>query len=117
MKPHMVRRAVAALLFAAAGTVVAAPVLAADTVEMSIVIKDHRFDPQELKVPAGKVIELTVDNQDPTPEEFESPVLKVEKIIPGHSKGKVRFGPLTADTYLFYGDFNQATARGVVTAE
>ena len=94
-----------------------APALAEDPVALTVVIKDHVFDPQELKVPAGKVVELTVDNQDPTPEEFESPTLRVEKIIPGNSKGKVRFGPLTADSYLFFGDFNQATARGVVTAE
>lgn len=84
---------------------------------MSIVIKDHKFDPTELKVPANKVIELTVDNQDPTPEEFESATLKVEKVIPGNSKGKVRFGPLKPDTYLFIGEFNQPSARGAVTAE
>ena len=84
---------------------------------MTIVIKDHKFEPAELKVPAGKVVELTVDNQDPTPEEFESATLKVEKVIPGGSKAKVRFGPLKADAYLFIGEFNQETARGVVTAE
>ena len=75
------------------------------------------FDPVEIKVPAGKMVELTVDNQDATPEEFESAELGVEKIIPGNSKGKVRFGPLDAGTYLFIGEFNQETARGVVTAE
>ncbi|MEJ0013456.1 MAG: cupredoxin domain-containing protein [Bauldia sp.] len=95
----------------------AAPAFAEDPVQMAIVIKDHKFDPVELKVPAGKVVELTVDNQDPTPEEFESATLRVEKIIPGSSKGKVRFGPLSPDVYLFIGDFNQATARGAVTAE
>ena len=101
--------------FALAGIMV--PAVAEETAEHSIVIKDHKFDPEELKVPAGKVIVLTVDNQDATPEELESPLLKIEKIIPGNSKGKVRFGPLVADTYLFYGEFNVETARGVVTAE
>jgi hypothetical protein len=43
--------------------------------------------------------------------------LKVEKVIAGGSKGKVRFGPLAADTYLFVGEFNEETARGAVTAE
>ena len=94
-----------------------APSFAEDPIAISIVIKDHTFDPEELKVPAGKVIELTVDNQDATPEEFKSATLKVEKVIAGSSKGKVRFGPLTPDTYLFIGEFNQTTARGAVTAE
>jgi hypothetical protein len=110
-------RAVVIAAFAAALAVFVSPSYAEDPVQLSIVIKDHKFDPAELKVPSGKVIELTVDNQDATPEEFESPTLKVEKVIPGGSKGKVRFGPLAADTYLFVGEFNEETARGVVTAE
>ena len=89
----------------------------ADDVAASVVIKDHVFTPMEIRVPAGKTIVLTVDNQDPTPEEFESAELKVEKIIPGRSTGKVRFGPLAAGSYLFIGEFNQKTARGVVKAE
>ncbi len=90
---------------------------AADDFETSVVIKNHVFSPTEIKVPAGARVVLTVDNQDATPEEFESPQLKVEKIIVGSSSGKVQFGPLQAGTYLFFGDFNQKTARGVVTAE
>jgi plastocyanin len=89
----------------------------ADDDKPTIVIKNHVFDPAELKVPAGKRITLTVDNQDPTPEEFESRELRVEKVIPGSSKGVVRFGPLDAGTYPFLGEFNQATAKGKVIAE
>jgi hypothetical protein len=106
-----------AALFTAAVSLAVLPALADDPVQMTIVIKDHKFDPMDIKVPAGKVIELTVDNQDPTPEEFESATLKVEKVIPGSSKGKVRFGPLNPDVHLFIGEFNQATARGTVTVE
>jgi plastocyanin len=90
---------------------------ASDEVDVSIAIQNHVFMPAELKVPAGKTIVVTVDNRDPTPEEFESPTLKVEKIIAGASKGLVRFGPLSAGTYDFFGDFNRATAQGKVTAE
>jgi hypothetical protein len=110
-------RIAAAIVISAALGFVAAPAVADDPVQLTIVIKDHKFDPVDLKVPAGKVIELTVDNQDPTPEEFESATLKVEKVIPGNSKGKVRFGPLKPDVYLFIGEFNQPSARGTVTAE
>ena len=108
--------ATAFAVLASLATLAAGPALA-DNFEASVVIKDHVFDPMEIKVPAGAVVELTVENQDATPEEFESADLGVEKIVPGNSSGKVRFGPLDAGTYLFIGEFNQHTARGVVTAE
>jgi uncharacterized protein (DUF58 family) len=84
---------------------------------MSITIKDHKFEPAELKVPANKRITLTVINNDPTPEEFESSSLKVEKVIPGKSKATVQFGPLKPGRYKFEGEFNSKTAQGVVIVE
>ena len=57
--------------------------------EYTITIKDHRFTPAEIKVPANKRVTITVINDDPTPEEFDSKALKVEKVIPGKSKGVV----------------------------
>ena len=85
--------------------------------ELSITIKDHKFEPAELKVPAKKRITLTVINSDATPEEFESKILKVEKVIPGKSKAIVRFGPLEPGRYDFIGEFHEDTAKGVVIAE
>ena len=85
--------------------------------ELTVTIKNHRFEPTELRVPAGKRVTIYVVNEDPTPEEFESISMKVEKIIPGKSKGLVRIGPLTPGRYDFFGDFNQDTAKGVVIAE
>jgi hypothetical protein len=84
---------------------------------LTTTIKNHRFEPAEIRVPAGKAIVLNVINDDPTPEEFESRVLKVEKVIPGKSKAVVRFGPLKAGRYPFEGEFNSSTAKGVVIAE
>ena len=88
----------------------------ADTKAM-VVIKDHLFQPAEIRVPAGERIMLTVENQDATPEEVESGDMKFEKIIPGSSRGIVRFGPLEPGTYPFFGEFNQATAQGKVIVE
>ncbi len=92
-------------------------ILPAAAQELTITIKDHKFEPAELKVPAKKRITLTVVNSDPTPEEFESKKLKVEKVIPGKSKAVVRFGPLEAGRYDFIGEFHEDTAKGVVIAE
>ena len=70
-----------------------------------------------VRVPAGKRVTIYVVNEDPTPEEFESVSMKVEKIIPGKSKGLVRVGPLAPGRYDFFGDFNQDIAKGVLIAE
>ena len=85
--------------------------------DYTVTIKDHKFSPTELKVPADKRIEITVINDDATPEEFESKSMKVEKVIPGKSKGVVRIGPLKPGRYSFVGEFHESTAKGVVIAE
>jgi plastocyanin len=94
------------------------PLLAvAATPEIGIVIKDHRFVPAEVNVPAGQKVKLIVDNQDATPEEFESHELNREKVIAPKSKGTVFIGPLKPGRYPFFGEFNESTAKGVVVAE
>ena len=85
--------------------------------EILITIRDHRFTPSEIKVPANKRVTITVVNDDATPEEFESKPMKVEKVIPGKSKGVVRIGPLKPGRYPFVGEFHESTAKGVVIAE
>jgi hypothetical protein len=85
--------------------------------EIQLVIKDHRFQPEEVRVPAGQKIKLIIQNQDSTPEEFESHELNREKVIPGGATANVFIGPLQPGKYPFYGEFNEKTARGVVIAE
>ena len=85
--------------------------------EFNIVIRDHKFEPQEIRVPAGKRVSIHITNEDASPEEFESRTLKVEKVIPGKSKGVVRIGPLAPGRYEFIGEFHADTAKGVVIAE
>ena len=103
------------LSLAAAVVLVPAELRAQD--DFTVTIKNHRFTPSEIKVPANKRIQLTVVNDDPAPEEFESREMKVEKVIPGKSKGVVRIGPLAPGRYPFFGEFNEATAKGVLIAE
>jgi hypothetical protein len=82
-----------------------------------LTIKDHRFTPSEIKVPANQRVMITVINDDATPEEFDSNALKVEKVIAGKSKAVVRVGPLKPGRYPFVGEYNEATAKGVVIVE
>ena len=82
----------------------------------SIVIRDHKFQPDEIVIPAGKKVRLLVENQDATPEEFDSHDLNREKVIGGKSKASIFIGPLEPGRYLFAGEFNAKTAQGAIIA-
>jgi hypothetical protein len=90
---------------------------AQEAVSARTAIKDHRFQPAEIRVPANTPITLVVRNLDPAPEEFESKTLRVEKIVAGKSEITIRLRPLAPGRYRFYGDFNEATAEGAIVAE
>jgi Cupredoxin-like domain len=83
----------------------------------TLIVKDHKFQPTEIEIPADKKITLIVKNQDPTPEEFESIELRREKVVPGGEQITVYIGPLKPGRYEFFGDFNPATARGHIVAK
>jgi plastocyanin len=104
------------ILIVAATAIIASQALAEDFAA-TVVIKDHRFEPAEIKVPAGKRIAMTVNNTDATPEEAESRDLRFEKVIGGGGKGTVRFGPLKPGRYAFHGEYHEDTAQGTVVAE
>ena len=97
-------------------SLLAANAFAADN-EVSLIIRDHKFEPTEVRIPAGQKIKLVVHNQDSTPEEFESHELNREKVIAPGSKVNIFIGPLTAGRYPFFGEFHEKTARGTVIAE
>jgi hypothetical protein len=109
--------AVRTALLSLFGFALVAPSFAAAPAEYRLVIKGHRFQPAELTVPSGQKIKLIVDNQDSTPEEFESYSLNREKVVPGKSKIVVLVGPLKPGRYEFFGEFNMDTAQGVLIAK
>ena len=110
-------RAGAVLAVLMLGWLAAAPVAFAAEPEFTLVIRDHKFQPTELRVPANTKVRLIVDNQDSTAEEFESKDLKREKVIPPKSKGTVLIGPLKPGRYSFVGEFHEKTAKGVIIVE
>ncbi len=87
--------------------------VAAD-LEFTTKIKDHKFDPAVINVPADQKFKLIVENQDKTLEEFESNDLKKEKIVGGGKKITILIEPLKAGEYKFFGDFNAKTAQGKI---
>ena len=99
-----------ALVFAAAGNSASAQ----QSASVSISVKNHRFQPAQIHAPAKVPIELRVKNLDPTPMEFESVSLRVEKVVSGNSEGIIRLRPLEAGSYNFFDDFNQQTTGVLV---
>lgn len=94
----------------------ALPAMAQDA-EAGLAIRNHRFEPAELRVPAGKKIRITLQNHDTTAEEFESHELNREKLVPAQGKVVIYVGPLAAGRYPFFGEFNPKTAVGAIIAE
>ena len=86
---------------------------AQDSAELVISVKDHKFDPAELAAPAGKPIVLRVKNLDPSPMEFESNSLRVEKVLTGNGEAVINIRPQQAGRYDFFDDFHRAT-KGVL---
>jgi len=85
--------------------------------DIAITIKDHRFDPAALNLPAGQKVTLSVTNQDATPEEFESDDLDVEKVIAGGQSATIQIGPLDAGSYEFHGEYHEDTAKGTIVVK
>ena len=83
---------------------------------VSISVKNHRFQPAEIHAPANVPIELRVKNLDPTPMEFESVSLRVEKVIAGNSEGTINVRALQPGRYGFFDDFHQST-RGTLIVQ
>jgi hypothetical protein len=84
----------------------------AETPEFKLSIKDHKFMPETLEIPADTKVKLVVKNEDKTPEEFESHDFNREKVIPGGATANIFVGPLKAGEYKFFGEFNPNTAQG-----
>ena len=117
MSLFMYRRLVLMTAFGLAVSAADISSVLAQEIEKTLVIKNHVFEPAELKVPANQKIKLIVHNQDNSAEEFESKSLKREKVIAAGSKASFVIGPLKPGKYDFFGEFNPATAKGVVIAE
>ena len=108
------------ILFAAwvlaAAAAVCATAAAGDMPEYKLVIKDHKFQPTRLTVPAHTKFKIVVANHDSTPSECESSEFNREKIVLPDSTITVFIGPLDKGTYKFFDDFNRAST-GTLVAE
>ena len=92
------------------------PAAAADLPTFLLVIKDGRFIPETLEVPANTKFRLQIKNEGPGPEEFESAALNKEKVVAAGVTTFLIFQPLKPGSYPFIGEFHPKTAKGTVLA-
>jgi hypothetical protein len=107
-------RVLALIVAASVLTGLPAPVRAQQATEISMTVKDNKFQPAEIEAPANTPIRLKIKNLDPKPMEFESKSLKVEKIITGGGEATVNVRAQKPGRYEFYDDFHEETTRGVL---
>ena len=113
----LIRRFMIAAATSAAVLAAASLVQAADPTTVKLTIKDHQFTPSEIHVPAGAPVVLIIRNEDNSPEEIDSPPLKIEKIIAGGQEVTLTLRPLDKGHYPFAGEYHEDTAKGTLVAE
>lgn len=106
-----------ALALAAGLLLVQAPAQAQDMPTVSLLIRDGRFVPSRLEVPANTKFRLDIKNEGPGPEEFESVELHKEKVLAAGVSSFLVFYPLRPGVYKFFGEFHLATAQGQLVAK
>jgi hypothetical protein len=104
-------------LFAAMSIALPFPAWADEPFAISLTLKDHKFEPAEIKAPANTPIVITLKNEDGAFEEFDSNALHTEKIVTGHGTVTIKLKPLAAGRYPFEGEFHAKTAQGMLVVE
>jgi hypothetical protein len=110
----MISNIAKAVFFAIVVAATSCAASAQQAASVSISVKGHKFQPAEIHAPAKVPIELRVKNLDPTPMEFESVSLRVEKVVTGNGEGLIRLRPLEPGRYNFFDDFNPQTTGVLV---
>jgi hypothetical protein len=111
------RRSIAAAAALAATLVVAAaPSKADDAVTLEVAVKNHKFEPAEIKGPANRPIVFKVKNLDAAPIEFESEPLQFETVVKPNTEVLVKVKPQKPGRYGFFDDLHQET-KGVLVVE
>ena len=96
----------------------AALVSAADSPpELALILDQHRFSPEELRVKANTPFILVITNKDKEDEEFEISTLRIEQIVSGGKTLQVKMPALKPGTYQFVGEFHEKTAKGRIVVE
>ncbi len=104
------------ILAVATALVTLAPMAKADDTMLEISVKDHKFEPAEVKAAAGSAIVFKVKNLDTGPVEFESEPLQFETVVKPNAELLVKVKPQKPGRYVFFDDLHQDT-KGTLVVE
>jgi plastocyanin domain-containing protein len=85
--------------------------------EISLTVKDGKFEPAEIEVPANTPVRLKLKNLEPKPVEFESNALRFEKIVTAGSEATVNVRAQKPGRYEFFDEFREDTVRGTLVVK
>lgn len=92
-------------------------IIKAEGLEIKVILKDNKFTPTEIKIPAGMKAKLIITNNDPAAEEFESIELNREKMIKPGQTVTIILPKLKPGRYKFFGEFHPETTKGEIIVE
>ncbi len=112
------RRLIALLVLAWSGMLPGGNAIAAGELPtFEIVVRDGRFTPARLEVPAGHRVKLILINEGPGPLEFENDEMHVEKVLGAGARSFVVLPKLKPGQYDFIDEFNPITGELTVIAK
>lgn len=82
-----------------------------------VVAKDGRLIPAQLEIPGGQRVKLLIRNEGKTPIEFESVLLRIEKVLAPGANSFVMLPRLKPGQYVFVDEFHEDTAKLTVIAK
>jgi hypothetical protein len=89
---------------------------AADT-SYALTLKDHKFSPAELTIPANTKVKISLKNLDKETAEFISDDFKGGKLVPGGKEASFFIGPLKAGVYEFHDEYHEAQSKTRLTVK
>lgn len=105
------------LLSLAIGLLLASSTAIADDMPtFRLLMKDGRFFPETIEVPASTRFRLEVKNEGPGATEFESLELKKELVLAPSVTRSLVFFPMKPGSYKFFDDFHPETGQGRINA-
>src|SRR5262249_27876180 len=116
---HSVRRVVWLLTMTILSIALSAAIAsAADTPpELALILDQHRFSPEEIRVKANTPFILVITNNDKEDDEFELSSLRIAQMVSGGTSLQLKMPALKPATYEFTGAFPEKTAKGRIVAE
>jgi plastocyanin len=109
-----VMKSVTAVALLSALVSLATMAIADDATTLEVSVKDHKFEPAEVKAAAGSAIVFKVKNLDAAPIEFESEPLQFETVVKPNAEMLIKVKPQKPGRYVFFDDLHQDTMGALV---